>query len=91
MGMPFYFKMDLKYISRSSIFSIRDCALFLMEIVNRIQNCLAVENDGNVLIQIEDKVSRIFFFEENRMSSIYFPFSIQRLPYYDESQKKISM
>lgn len=87
MGIPFYFKLDFKYISRPSVFSIRDNALFLMEIVNRIQNCLAVETDGNVLIRIEDKVSRIFFFEENRMSSIYFPFSIQKLPYYDESQK----
>jgi len=57
MGIPFYFKLDFKYISRPSVFSIRDNALFLMEIVNRIQNCLAVETDGNVLIRIEDKVS----------------------------------
>ncbi len=87
MGMPFYFKMDFKYISRSSIFSIRDSALFLMEVINRIQNCLSVEADGNVLIRVEEKVSRIFFFEENRFFSVYFPFSIQKLPCFDESQK----
>lgn len=78
MNVDLSFKVPLDDIEPKMVRSIRDLALVLMEVVNRIQGYLKVTPEGNVRICSDDNMKRIFFYEEDRMYSMMFPFSLQR-------------
>lgn len=86
----FFFNIDLKRQDIHSLFKPQEASLFLMDVVSQIQSFQKVETSGNVLIRIDDKIRRIFFYEENRFFSLHFPFVIQKESSFDSHRNYFS-